>query len=167
MVVVADTSPLNYLALIECAGILPELYGRIAIPPAVLQELRHPNTPRAVALWLASRPDWLIVAQAIPPLPGSAAGLDAGECEAIALAIANQPGVLLLIDEESGREEATLRGIRTTGTLGVLDAAAERGLLELPEALDRLLATNFHVSSRLVRLLLDRDSRRPKPGRRT
>ena len=51
--------------------------------------------------------------------------------------------------------------------LGVLVAASERGLLELPEALDRLMATNFHVSSRLVRLLLDRDSRRLKSDGRT
>jgi predicted nucleic acid-binding protein len=37
-VVVADTSPLNYLTLIELIDVLPRLYGRVAIPQEVLSE---------------------------------------------------------------------------------------------------------------------------------
>jgi len=38
-VVVADTSPLDYLILIEAIDLLPQLYGRIIIPTEVLDEL--------------------------------------------------------------------------------------------------------------------------------
>jgi hypothetical protein len=37
--IVADTSPLNYLILIDQIGILEPMYGRIAIPVAVHNEL--------------------------------------------------------------------------------------------------------------------------------
>jgi predicted nucleic acid-binding protein len=53
----------------------------------------------------------------------------------------------------------------TTGTLGVLDAAAGAGLLELPRALEALLETNFHVSPRIIQRLLDGDLRRRRAGK--
>ena len=36
--IVADTTPLNYLVLIQAADILPELYRTVLIPPAVKAE---------------------------------------------------------------------------------------------------------------------------------
>jgi predicted nucleic acid-binding protein len=45
MIVIADTSPLNYLVLIGEADILQRLYGRAVIPEGVLRELLHPETP--------------------------------------------------------------------------------------------------------------------------
>jgi hypothetical protein len=43
--IVADTTPLNYLVLIQAADILPELYRTVLIPPAVKAKLAHANTP--------------------------------------------------------------------------------------------------------------------------
>ena len=40
MIVIADTSPLNYLVLIDCVELLPGLYGRVIVPQAVFDELR-------------------------------------------------------------------------------------------------------------------------------
>jgi predicted nucleic acid-binding protein len=100
-------------------------------------------------------------ATTLPPEIDSS--LDPGEREAIALAQENRPDVLLLIDENRGREEAERHNIPTTGTLGVLDAAAEAGLLDLPQALEALLGTNFHVSPKIIRRLLDGDLRRKQP----
>jgi predicted nucleic acid-binding protein len=45
MLVVADTSPLNYLVLIQHDTILPALYERVIIPHAVLADLQQPRTP--------------------------------------------------------------------------------------------------------------------------
>jgi predicted nucleic acid-binding protein len=53
------------------------------------------------------------VSQAIPLPQGLEADLDPGEQEAIALAQENCPDVLLLIDENKGREEAQRRNIQT------------------------------------------------------
>jgi predicted nucleic acid-binding protein len=43
MLVVADTSPLNYLTWIELSWILPRLYGTVVIPPEVRAELLSPD----------------------------------------------------------------------------------------------------------------------------
>ena len=44
MIVVADTSPLNYLILIDEIDLLPVLFGKVLLPHAVFQELKHPKT---------------------------------------------------------------------------------------------------------------------------
>jgi hypothetical protein len=36
MIVVADTTPLNYLILIGGENVLPQLFGLVHVPPAVL-----------------------------------------------------------------------------------------------------------------------------------
>ncbi len=43
--IVADTTPLNYLVLIEAVDILPRVYGRVLDPPAVKAGLSDPKTP--------------------------------------------------------------------------------------------------------------------------
>jgi predicted nucleic acid-binding protein len=58
-VVVADTSPLNYLILIGEASILPELYTEIFIPDVVAAELCDPEAPEPVRKWAAHPPSWL------------------------------------------------------------------------------------------------------------
>jgi predicted nucleic acid-binding protein len=51
MVVVADTSPMNYLVLIRQIDLRTQLYKQILIPTAVLAELEHPGAPKAVRDW--------------------------------------------------------------------------------------------------------------------
>ena len=54
MIVVSDTSPLNYLVLIQHAEVLPSLFGRVIAPPAVMIELQHPGAPTIVRACLTS-----------------------------------------------------------------------------------------------------------------
>ncbi len=56
MVIVADTSPLNYLLLIGEVEVLPKLYSHIMIPEAVFAELRTRTVPVPVAEWVARWP---------------------------------------------------------------------------------------------------------------
>lgn len=58
-VVVADTSPLNYLVLIGHIEILHTLYTRIVVPLEVLDELTNSDAPPLIRDWVGSRPDWL------------------------------------------------------------------------------------------------------------
>jgi predicted nucleic acid-binding protein len=67
---------------------------------------------------------------------------------------------LVLMDEREGVEEARRLGLTVTGTLGVLDRAAERGLTELAPALARLRQTNFRVDPALLDRLLASDAKR-------
>jgi hypothetical protein len=86
MIVIADSTPLNYLILIHQVDLLPQLFDRILIPPAVFEELQHQETPDVVRRWVADPPSWLQV-QALRSVLDPALGfLDPGEREAIALA---------------------------------------------------------------------------------
>jgi predicted nucleic acid-binding protein len=58
-VVVADTSPINYLILIGCIDLLRDLYTRIAIPIPVWNELMAPGAPSRVAKWIRDQPAWV------------------------------------------------------------------------------------------------------------
>ncbi len=48
MIVVADTTPLNYLIKLGYPDVLRELYGRVLVPSAVLTEMQHPEAPHEV-----------------------------------------------------------------------------------------------------------------------
>lgn len=162
MIVVSDTSPINYLLLIGLVDLLPQLYRRVIIPQAVYTELHHPSAPLVVQQWLATLPAWVEVHAA--PSASLAVELGAVETEAIALAVALKADVLLM-DERKGRREAIVHGLAVAGTLNVLDEAAAKGLITLPEAVARLLQTNFRVSAELIRELLQRDAARSNsPG---
>lgn len=151
MIVVSDTSPLHYLILIDHVSVLPDLFGRVLTTPLVIAELRRPEAPEKVCHWLAQPPDWLEVRS--PQSPPSQSRLDPGETEAIALAHELQADTLL-IDERDGANFAREQGLFVTGTLGVLQTAARRGLISLPAALAALRSTNFRHSAALFDQLL-------------
>jgi predicted nucleic acid-binding protein len=157
MIVIADTGPFNYLILIQEIYILPALYGRILLPISVSIELKHPHAPEVVRSWMKQPPAWLDVRTPTrqPDTELSGAHLDAGERDAILLA--EELGAdQLIIDEIRGRRIAQRRRLPVTGTLGVLRAAANEGLLDLKSAVLRLSQTNFHVAQDVLdRLMQD------------
>lgn len=157
MIVVSDTTPLNYLVLVEAVHVLPTLFAQVYVPNVVVTELRHPTAPEAVRQWIASPPGWLQVRR--PDRIDVDPRLDLGELHAICLA-EELKADHILIDERAARRVAAEHGLHVIGTLGVLDQAAERNLIDLAEVCDRLLGTTFRVDGQLVKQLLDRDARR-------
>ena len=156
MIIVSDTSPINYLVLIDEIELLHTLYDQILLPPAVHVALQHPNTPSSVVDWAQHLPYWVKVKA--PQQLVFAAHLNPGESQAIALAI-EENAILLLIDEQRGRAFARQQGLTVTGTLGVLEDGAQRGLVDLPIALQRLQKTSFQVSDSLLQAILHRNAR--------
>jgi len=154
MIVVADTTPLNYLILTDLTHILPALFGQVVIPQAVLNELQSTQAPDQVRQWVAHRPDWLVLRELQQEDP-TLAHLDPGEREAIALAQELRAD-LILLDENRGRREAISRGFNIAGTVGLLDRAGARGLIDVRAAIARLREPSFRVSPRLLNTLLDR-----------
>ena len=70
MIVIADTSPLHYLILLEHAEVLQHLYGCVIIPEAVVRELQAQRTPAVVRQWITTPPEWLQIRKiAVPPDP--------------------------------------------------------------------------------------------------
>lgn len=154
MIVVADTSPFNYLIQVGCESLLPALYKRVLIPVAVLEELGDPAAPAIVSRWLLHVPAWIEVRRTNTAPDAALSFLDPGERQAIQLA-QEQSADLLLIDERRGRVEAMRRGLATTGTLGVLLTAAERGTVDAAAVFHQLTTeTNFRTTPELRRRFL-------------
>jgi predicted nucleic acid-binding protein len=161
MIVVSDTSPLNYLVLLDVAHVLPALFGEVVVPPTVLAELTRAETPGVVREWALNPPDWLRVMAAESVMPGLE--LDAGEAEAISIAIALKAD-LLLIDDRKGRRAANVHGLTTVGTLTVLESAAKQNLVSLTTVIEQLRSTNFRASRAMLDNALKRESdRRRRP----
>ena len=154
MTVVSNTSPLNYLVLINLQDVLPALFGQVLIPEAVLHELRSPAAPQQVKDFLDDWPSWLD-RRVVSQIPPNLQQLDSGEQEAIALA-QSLGASLVLLDEKKGRQMAQDLGFVVTGTLGVLDMAARRGLVDMEDALKRLERTTFRATPRLLRHIQER-----------
>jgi predicted nucleic acid-binding protein len=153
MIVIADTGPINYLILIGEIDVLPALYDLVLIPPSVNEELGRMRAPEVVRLWIVRRPEWLEVRAPSRSVDRFLTHLDAGEREAILLA--EEIGAdQLIIDESRGRQEAKRRHLPFTGTLGILQAGAKQGLLDLRMAVARLRQTSFHISQDILDELL-------------
>ena len=155
MIVVSNTSPINYLILIGQINLLPKLFGQITIPPAVYSELSDALAPSPVQTWIATPPDWLKINPVSQLRDATVALLDAGEGEAILLA-QQLNADLLLLDDMKARRTATERGLVITGILGILDQAATMKLIALPAAVQSLKSTSFWASDSLLQKLLDK-----------
>jgi len=153
MIVVCDTSPVNYLVLIGEIDLLPQLFTTVVLPAGVLAELQHPRTPPRVASWARQLPPWFRVIS--PKGLVEDVGLGPGEAEAIAIATQVHADAVL-IDERKATVVARNRGLMVTGTLGVLALAAESKLVDLEASIRRLLDTNFRASPALIDDILRR-----------
>jgi len=154
--VVSNASPLINLARIGQLALLPRLFGRLLLPQAVWQEVVEDGRGQPGAEEIR-RAVWIERAAVSnqPLIHSLRQDFDAGEAEAIALAIEIQADWLLM-DERLGRETAQYFGLRYVGLVGILSAAKQRGDLKaLRPLLDRLRdVAGFRVSSALYQQVL-------------
>lgn len=158
MLVVSNTSPLLNLAIIDHLFLLPEQFGQIHIPTAVLRELKiDEDRPGSVHLQSALEQGWLISCSV-----GNMAlvnllqqQLHQGESEAIALAVERSANTILL-DEKEAREAARTFAISMTGVLGILLRGWYDGsVISLTTATERLQReANFRIAPRLLQKVL-------------
>lgn len=134
MIVVSDTSPINYLVQLGIIEILPQLFETVIIPAEVHRELTSKRTPVVVHDWISTPPDWLEIRQNSKLIITQKA--DPGETAAIALA----------------------NHLRIIGTVGIIELAHQEGLLDLKTTLDELLKTNFHINETIVQQVIVRNS---------
>jgi hypothetical protein len=150
VIVVANAGPLIALAQIGHFSFLQLLYGELHIPPAVREEVVASGRGRPGAAEVGAA-NWIHVVEvrdttAVVLLRDR---LDAGESEAIVLAM-EMNADLLLMDEGRGRRVAEARGLKKAGTVGTLLVAKKRGLIPaVTPLLDRLLAAGFRMSDEL------------------
>jgi predicted nucleic acid-binding protein len=155
MIVIADTSPLNYLIRLGQSDLLRNIYGRVLVPRAVLIELKHPRPLPRDALGHLRPPAWLEETQPQQLDTSLSLELGAGEREAISLALEVRAD-LLLIDERAGRKEAEARHIAVAGTLAVLLQASKQGYIDFSEAMKELHRYGFRTSRPIEAVVMAR-----------
>jgi len=153
---VSNSSPLIHLAKIGKLELLRQYHERIVIPDAVFRECVSEGGDRPEAA-LIRNAEWIVVKSVIDrnlvKLLESA--LDAGESEAIALAL-EEKSELILLDESDAREKARLYGLKITGAIGILLRAKMDGkIVSLKDSLSSLKQSGFWIKdsfeSRLIR----------------
>ena len=107
---------------------------------------------------MQANPEWLQV-RAPREIDPTIEFSDAGEREAISLAIELQAD-LVLVDDRRARQAAVKRGLVVTGAVGVLEAAARKNLVRLPEVVAKLRQTDFLIASSILDAALQRDATR-------
>jgi predicted nucleic acid-binding protein len=159
-VAVSDSSTLIHLAVLGRLVLLREFYGQVLIPPAVWKEVVEEGKGRAGGREVeeAARSGWLrVIAPANEPLVRLLKrDLDAGEAEAIALAVEQQADMVLL-DESDARRVAGVYGVPKSGVLGLLVRGRLEGKLpSLRQELARLRQdAGFWIDEDLCRRALE------------
>ncbi len=153
--VVSDSTPLIALARINRFGLLQELFGEIAIPPAVYAEVVTASKGRAGSEELKNA-DWIHCCQVSNSdlVTFLKISLDDGEAEAIALA-KEIDADLLLIDDGDGRYIAESVNIGLTGTVGLLLRYYQGHPQNGKKALDELLAQGFRLSKTIYAKIVE------------
>ena len=143
--VICNTTPLQYLHQIGSLELLKHLYQQLVVPQAVVSELRQGKL-RGVDVPSVETLEWISVQTvSTVDLLRVPAGLDAGEREVLALALAEHDP-LLILDDAAARNQAQALGIRFTGTIGVLIKAKHTGLIPaVRPRLDQLDHAGFYL----------------------
>ncbi len=154
--VISDASPVVNLARIEALQLLPALYGTVTVPEAVWTEVVVEGEGRggADAVRTAAWVDRQAVANR-DLVRALRRNLDAGEAEAIALAI-EMESALLLMDERQGRATAEHFELSYIGLIGVLIEAKENAHIEAVQPYLEALReeAGFWISDQLYRRVL-------------
>lgn len=135
---------------------LEAIYYQVIIPDVVASEIAAASNPTISSILQL---DW-IQTQSVKNFQLAAQlqqerGLDAGEANAIALALELQSDDLLM-DERLGRREAVRLGLSIIGILGILLVAKQRRLIpQVQPVMDALInQAGFRVSLQLYQRIL-------------
>lgn len=134
---------------------LPQLVGRILVPPAVVSELSV-GRDHGLNLPDPARLEWIDI---VSPSSASAlpivTDLGPGETAVLALALEHR-NMPVILDDAQARRTARRLGLGLTGTLGLLLDAKQSGLIsEVVSQLDRLQELGFRLDSATRRDVLD------------
>ncbi len=139
-IIVSDTSCLILLDKIGHISLLKSLFGSITITSIIAGEFGK-KLPDFIRVEDPKNKNYQRILEGI---------LDPGESSAIALALEADDS-LLIIDESLGRREAHQLKLNVTGTIGILIAAKEKGLIDsINEIIELINHTDFRISEALI-----------------
>jgi predicted nucleic acid-binding protein len=162
--VIADAGPLIALARVDSLSLLRKLFGQVYITCTVRDEILPVNDsfPDAGLLSHALAEGW-IETVSCPMDTGEAwkslnPGIDPGEASAIHMACRWRDmdhAVLLVMDDQVGRQEAKRRGIALIGTAAVVGLAKTEGLIPAAKPLLKQLAqAGYFIGASVIAAVL-------------
>lgn len=166
MPIVSNTSPLIWLSKIGKITLLKKLFGEVIIPEEVYKEAVERGLQErfsdALAIKECIDQGWIKISKLdekeirlCRKMVEHAFEIHFGEAQAITLA--RKIGVLLLMDESSGRTFAETLGLKVRGTLHVIMKALREKLLDNAEAKEivlTLVSKGFRIEPKLLARIL-------------
>ena len=155
MIVVSNTTPILSLYKIGQLGLLQGLFNQVIVPLAVHKEIS--------VLGKGKQGDGILDITNYIHVKGIQnvlaanllrSQLDYGEAEAIVLAQELMADVLIL-DEKKARKIAQANSQQVIGTIGILQAAKNKGLISnIKTHLDALISNNIWIDQKLYQIVL-------------
>lgn len=153
-VIVSDTTTLIVLEKQQRLALLCELFEQVRIPEKVYHEflagLKDDDLSKGASCFT------VVKVASSSRLSNLLILLDAGEAEAIELAVSEQ--LPLIIDEKKGRSVAQKLGLIITGLAGLLVLAVKRNVLKPEEAqavLNNAVKQGYRLSAGLYKQVVD------------
>ena len=134
--IISDTSCFIALSKIEALNLLFMLYKHIVTTDEIAQEFGE------------NLPEWVEVISVSDKTKQQLLEMqvDKGEASAIALALESE-NPFLILDDHKARKLARNLNLNHTGTIGVILAAKQRGIIpSIKPLLEKIKQTNFHIS---------------------
>lgn len=148
----ADAGPLIAFGRLDKLALLGAMFDRVVVPRAVYLETQSaPAAPDAAAIRAAVEGGGLDIDESVPDRPKLPDGVELGEGEAAAIAIAVKLGYGVLMDDLQARSAASVLGLRVIGSVGVLILAKQRELIPaLAPLLETLRTSGYYLSEALI-----------------
>jgi predicted nucleic acid-binding protein len=150
MIVVSNTTPLIGMAMADRFDLLQKLFGQIAIPQGVFEEVVLEGGERFGAPEVREA-SWIETIEVKDKLAVEVLEDELGKGESETIVLARELGAdWVLVDERLARRKLDSLGFRTIGTLGVLLKAKDASFVQTirPEV-DKLRTRGFRLSKRV------------------
>lgn len=150
MILIADSSALVALSIVDKLDVLEKLFGEVYVPRAVYNEVSQENKAESYKLKNYCK-DRVLDIQASANFNIT---LGKGESEAIVL-YTEQNANFLLCDDKKAKKFAQSFGLKVIGSLGILLKAKERGFLsEIAPLIDILRGSRIFIDYKTYALVL-------------
>lgn len=147
--IVSDAGPIISFARAGRLDLLARVVGQLVIPEAVYTEVVVNGTGKPGAVDVACA-TWVRRQPVGDPSSLQALPLTLGAGEAEALALAQETGAYLLVDDPAARRVAKAKGIALISTLDVIDEAKDCGVVaEAKPILDELIFHGYRLKRSL------------------
>jgi len=150
MILIADSSALVALSIINKLDVLEKLFGKVYVPRAVYDEVIQENKAESYKLRSYCKEKVLDIKSSV----NLNISLGLGESEAIVL-YSEKNADFLLCDDKKAKKFAQSFGLNVIGSLGILLKAKEKGLIsEISSLINILRESQIFIDDKTYALVL-------------